>query len=199
MYSPKGRTTNVEVIKNIEDISNSIINKNKVKFEYWKYCIVGDRIEKQIVSRPIVSPYAILYDKQQFYMLGIKEGNKEFFHYRLDRIKNLKELQEKIKIKKSEKDIEQYANTSVEVFSGNEIEIEAECDEYLLGEVIEKFGKNVQIIPINKDTFNIKLKVNPLGFKLWAMRNLDLVTVKKPKKLVKEIKDILEDAEKRYK
>lgn len=199
VYSPKGRTTNVEVIKNIEDISNSIINKNKVKFEYWKYCIVGDRIEKQIVSRPIVSPYAILYDKQQFYMLGIKEGNKEFFHYRLDRIKNLKELQEKIKIKKSEKDIEQYANTSVEVFSGNEIEIEAECDEYLLGEVIEKFGKNVQIIPINKDTFNIKLKVNPLGFKLWAMRNLDLVTVKKPKKLVKEIKDILEDAEKRYK
>lgn len=199
VYSPKGRTTNVEVIKNIEDISNSIINKNKVKFEYWKYCIVGDRIEKQIVSRPIVSPYAILYDKQQFYMLGIKEGNKEFFHYRLDRIKNLKELQEKIKIKKSEKDIEQYANTSVEVFSGNEIEIEAECDEYLLGEVIEKFGKNVQIRPINKDTFNIKLKVNPLGFKLWAMRNLDLVTVKKPKKLVKEIKDILEDAEKRYK
>ncbi len=199
VYSPKGRTTNVEVIKNIEDISNSIINKNKVKFEYWKYCIVGDRIEKQIVSRPIVSPYAILYDKQQFYMLGIKEGNKEFFHYRLDRIKNLKELQEKIKIKKSEKDIEQYANTSVEVFSGNEIEIEAECDEYLLGEVIEKFGKNVQIRPINKDTFNIKLKVNPLGFKLWAMRNLDLVTVKKPENLVKEIKDILEDAEKRYK
>lgn len=199
VYSPKGRTTNVEVIKNIEDISNSIINKNKVKFEYWKYCIVGDRIEKQIVSRPIVSPYAILYDKQQFYMLGIKEGNKEFFHYRLDRIKNLKELQEQIKIKKSEKDIEQYANTSVEVFSGNEIEIEAECDEYLLGEVIEKFGENAQIRPINKDTFNIKLKVNPLGFKLWAMRNLDLVTVKKPENLVKEIKDILEDAEKRYK
>lgn len=198
VYSPKGRTTNVEVIKNIEDISNSIINKNKVKFEYWKYCIVGDRIEKQIVSRPIVSPYAILYDKQQFYMLGIKEGNKEFFHYRLDRIKNLKELQEQIKIKKSEKDIEQYANTSVEVFSGNEIEIEAECDEYLLGEVIEKFGKNAQIRPINKDTFNIKLKVNPLGFKLWAMRNLDLVTVKKPTDLVEEMQQVIAEASKRY-
>lgn len=198
VYSPKGRTTNVEVIKNIEDISNSIINKNKVKFEYCKYCIVGDRIEKQIVSRPIVSPYAILYDKQQFYMLGIKEGHKEFFHYRLDRIKNLKELQEKIKIKKSEKDIEQYANTSVEVFSGNEIEIEAECDEYLLGEVIEKFGKNVQIKPINKDTFYMKLKVNPLGFKLWAMRNLDLVTVKKPENLVKEIQRVIAEASERY-
>ena len=124
VYSPKGRTNNVEVIKNIEDISNSIMNKNKVEFEYWKYCIAGDRVEKRIVSSPVVSPYAILYDKQQFYMLGIKDGNQEFYHYRLDRIKNLKELKEKIKINKSEKEIEQYADTSVEVFCGDEIEIE---------------------------------------------------------------------------
>ena len=199
VYSPKGRTNNVEVIKNIEDISNSIMNKNKVKFEYWKYCIVGDKVEKQIVSTPIVSPYAIIYDKQQFYMLGIKDGNKEFYHYRLDRIKNLIELTEKIKINKSEKEIEQYADTSVEVFSGNEVEIEAECDEYLLGEVFEKFGKNVEIKPLNKKIFEMKLKVNPLGFKLWAMRNLDLVTVKKPVNLVNEIKEVINDASKRYK
>ena len=199
VYSPKGRTNNVEVIKNIEDISNSIMNKNKIKFEYWKYCIVGDRVEKQIVSTPIVSPYAIIYDKQQFYMLAIKDGNKEFFHYRLDRIKNLKELTEKIKISKSEIEIEQYVDTSVEVFSGDEEEIVAECNEYLLGEVFEKFGKNVKITPINKDTFEMQLKVNPFGFKLWAMRNLDLVTVKKPESLVKEIKEIIKDAEKRYK
>lgn len=198
VYSPKGRTNNVEVIKNIEDISNSIMNKNKVKFEYWKYCIVGDRVEKQIVSTPVVSPYAIIYDKQQFYMLAIKDGNKEFYHYRLDRIKNLKELEEKIKISKSENDIEQYVETSVEVFSGDEEEIVAECNEYLLGEVFEKFGKNVKITPINKDTFEMQLKVNPFGFKLWAMRNLDLVTVKKPESLVQDIKEIIKEADKRY-
>ena len=128
VYSPKGKTTNVEVIKNIEDISNSIVNKNKIKFNYWKYVIEGDRIEKQIVSKPVVSPYAIIYDKQQFYMLGIKEGNDEYFHYRLDRIKNLEELKEKIEIQKTDKEIEQYVDTSVEVFSGDEVEIEAECE-----------------------------------------------------------------------
>jgi len=198
VYSPKGKTSNVEVIKNIEDISNSIINKNKVKFEYWKYRIKGDKIEKQIVSTPVVSPYAIIYDKQQFYMLGIKEGNNEFFHYRLDRIKDLKELEDKIKIKKTEKEIEEYVDSSVEVFSGNEIEIEAECNQYLLGEVMEKFGKKVQIKPINKEEFNMRLNANPIGFKLWAMRNLDLVTVKKPDFLVKEIETVLEEARKRY-
>lgn len=198
VYSPKGKTTNVEVIKNIEDISNSIVNRNKIKFDYWKYVIEGDRIEKQIVSKPVVSPYAIIYDKQQFYMLGIKEGNDEYFHYRLDRIKNLEELKEKIEIQKTDKEIEQYVDTSVEVFSGDEVEIEAECDGYLLGEVFEKFGKKVEVQPINKNTFSMKIKANPLGFKLWTMRNLDLVTIKKPESLVKEIKQVMSEAQKRY-
>ena len=132
IYSPKGKTNNIEVIKNIEDIANSIMNKNKITFEYWKYLINGNKIEKQIVSKPKVSPYALVYDKQQFYMLGIKEGNKELYHYRLDRIKNLVELEEKIKTKMTEKDIEHYADSSVEVFSGNEVQIEAECNIYLV-------------------------------------------------------------------
>ena len=199
VYSRKGKTKNIEVIKNIEDISNSIMNKNKVKFEYWKYCIVGDKIKKQIVSTPKVSPYAIVYDKQQFYMMGIKEGNSEFFNYRLDRIKNLIELDEKIQINKTEKDIEQFAENSVEVFSGKEIEIEAECEQTLLEEVYERFGKRVETRPIDDAHFIMKLSVNPKGFKLWTLRNLDLVTITKPASLVKEIKDIISDAGKRYK
>ena len=198
VYSPKGKTSNVEVIKNIEDISNSIMNKNKVKFEYWKYHIEGDKIEKKIVSEPVVSPYAILYDNQQFYMLGIKEGNDEFFHYRLDRIKNLTEMNEKITIKKTEKEIESYTNTSVEIFSGDKIKIEAKCNEVLLGEVIEKFGKNVEIVPINNTEFKMILYANPVGFKLWAMRNLDVVTVTSPQSFIDEIQLLLKDAIKRY-
>ena len=65
-------------------------------------------------------------------------------------------------------------------------------------EVIEKYGKTVEMKPINKEKFYIKLKVNPLGFRLWAMKNLDLVTVKKPKSLVNEIKNIIEEASNRY-
>lgn len=198
VYSPKGKTTNLEVIKNIEDITNSILNQKKIKFDYWKYGIQGNRIEKSIVSSPTVSPYAIIYDKQQFYMLAIKEGNEEFYHYRLDRIKNLEETSEKIKIKKTESQIEQYVNTSVEVFSGREVEIEAECDQYLLGEVYEKFGKIAELRPINKDSFYMKLTANPMGFRFWAMRNLDMVKVLKPKSLVDEIKNVIYEAQKKY-
>ena len=71
--------------------------------------------------------------------------------------------------------------------------------QYLLGEVMEKFGKNVEIKPVNETTFKMKIKANPIGFKLWTMRNLDLVTVIKPESLVKDIKEIIKEAGKRYK
>ena len=99
IYSVNNKTENVEVIKNIEDISNSIYHNHKIKFEYWKYEITN-KLEKQIVSTPVVSPYAIVYNKQEFYFIGIKNGQDKFYHYRLDRMKNVKELDEKITIKR---------------------------------------------------------------------------------------------------
>ena len=199
IYSARGKTSNAEVIKNIEDISECIMTKTKIKFEYWKYNLEGDRVIKTIVSKPTVSPYAMVYDKQQFYMIAIKNGEKEFFKYRLDRIKNLKVLDEKITIKKSEKDIERYAESSVEAFGGKNVEIQAICSKVLVDEVIEKFGKNVKIEPQSKDKFKMTLEANELGFKFWAMRNIDVCTVMKPKSLVAEIKKVLEEASKKYK
>ena len=174
------------------------MQQTKIKFEYWKYCIVGDKIKKQIVSAPVVSPYAIIYDEQQFYMIGIKEGKQEFFHYRLDRIKNLVQLSDKITSKKTEKEVEQYAETSVSVFSGNEVDIEAECMVQILEDVVEKFGKKAKIEPINNQKFKLHLSANPIGFQLWAMKNLHIVIVTKPESLVKEIQATLQNASKRY-
>ena len=81
IYANDSKTENMEVIKNIEDISDAIVNLNKVKFEYWKYKIT-DKLEKVIVSKPVVTPFAIIYNKQEFYMIGVKEGQDKFYNYR---------------------------------------------------------------------------------------------------------------------
>ncbi len=197
IYANDTKTDNMEVIKNIEDISECIQKSNKIKFEYWKYGI-DKKLQKVIVSTPKVSPYAIVYDKQQFYLIGIKEGQKEFYHYRLDRIKNLKELDEKITIKKTERQIRDFDESTVEVFGGKKEEVEADCAMFLLDAVFDLFGKNVTIIKKDEKTFKLILDVNPLGFKMWAMRNIDCVEVIRPESLRNEMKKIIEIAKKKY-
>lgn len=199
IYSVNSKTENAEVIKNIEDISNSIYHNNKIKFEYWKYEITN-KLEKQIVSTPTVSPYAIVYNKQEFYLIGIKEGQDEFYHYRLDRIKNLEELNKKITKKKTKAEIKEFAESTVEMFGGKKEEVEAIFDKCLLNAIFDIFGKNVTIEKIHGDEEHLKLIVdtNPLGFKMWAMRNIDLVEVKKPVSLRNEMKEIVEKACEKY-
>ena len=199
IYSVNSKTENAEVIKNIEDITDSIYHNNKIKFEYWKYEITN-KLEKQIVSTPTVSPYAIVYNKQEFYLIGIKDGKGEFYHFRLDRMKNVKKLDEKITIKRTKAQIKDFAESTVEMFGGQKEEIEAICDIRLLNAVLDIFGKNITIEKIPKDDEHFKLIVdaNALGFKMWAMRNIDLVEVKKPITLRGEMRKTVEEASKKY-
>ena len=197
IFANDSKTENMEVIKNIEDISDAIQNLNKVTFEYWKYGM-DKKLEKIIVSTPKVTPFAIIYNKQEFYMIGIKEGQEKFYNYRLDRIKNLVILDEKRTINKSTKEIKEYAQSIVEMFGGEKQEIEADCDMVLLDTVFDLFGKNITIIKIDDSKFKLKVDANAFGFKFWAMRNLDCVEVLKPQSLREEMKSIIEEARKKY-
>lgn len=199
IYSVNSKTENAEVIKNIEDISSSIYNYHKIKFEYWKYEITN-KLEKQIVSTPTVSPFAIVYNKQEFYFIGIKDGQDKFYHYRLDRMKNVKELNEKITIKKTKSQIRDFAESTVEMFGGKKEEIEAVCNKCLLNAIFDIFGKNVTIekIPGNDENFKLIVDSNPMGFRMWAMRNIDMVEVLRPESLRNEMREIAEKAIEKY-
>lgn len=197
IFALDNKTQNMEVIKNIEDISEAIHRKCKIKFEYWKY-VITNKLEAQKLSQPTVSPFAIVYNKQQFYLIGIKEGKEEFYYYRLDRLKNIQLIPEKITIKKSKKQIFDYAKSTVEMFGGKISEIEAEVNTFLLDEVLERFGRNITIIKVDDDKFKLIVDANEFGFRMWAMRNIDFVEVIKPLNLRNEIKEILEKALKRY-
>ena len=199
IYSVNSKTENAEVIKNIEDISESIFQNKKIKFEYWKYAITN-KLEKKIVSTPTVSPYAIIYNKQEFYLIGIKEGETKFYNYRLDRMKNVQILNEDIKIKKKKSEIQDFAESSTEMFGGEKEEIEAICHIWLLDTIFETFGRNVTIekIPNDVEYFKLFVDTNTMGFKMWAMRNIDLVEVKRPITLRNEMQEVVKNAMKKY-
>lgn len=191
------KTDNMEVIKNIEDISDAILNLNKIEFEYWKYTI-NTKLEKEIISKPKVTPYAIVYNKQEFYLIGIKEGQDKFYHYRLDRIKNIKQLNEKRTIEKTSSDIQEFVESTVEMFGGKKELIEAKCKMFLLDTVIEEFGKETSITKLDDEHFKFVTETNTMGFKMWAMRNIDIVEVIKPVSLRDEIKEIILNANNKY-
>ena len=198
IYTKDNKTDNMEVIKNIEDISNAIHNLSKITFEYLKYDIVNGIVKKVVASRTKVTPFAIVYDRQQFYMIAVKEGKQDFFNYRLDRIKNVKELDEKRDIKKTNSEIKNFVESTVDMFGGQKEEIEAICDMYLLDNVYETFGKEIIVNAKGDEEFRLKLFSNTEGFKFWVLRNIESVEVLKPIALRNDIKEILNSVSEKY-
>ncbi len=198
IYVPDNKTQNKEVIKNMEDISEAILNNNKISFEYWKYKL-DDKLEKHISSTPTVSPYAIVYNKQEFYLICLKDGKEELSHYRIDKMKSVKVIKDSKVERKTKKEIRDFALSAVEMFGGETTKITVICNNILLDEVIERFGKDVKIEKLDENTIKMTVEANLLGFKFWAMRNMDIVTVVSPSELRKEMKEIVEKAYKEYK
>ena len=97
VFAKNRKTKNMEVIKNVEDIASAITLKKKITFKYFKYSIEHNKLEEVVVSNPIISPYVIVYDLQELYVVALKEGKDKLYHYRLDRIKDIEILTENAK------------------------------------------------------------------------------------------------------
>ena len=86
------------------------------------------------------------------------------------------------------------------MFGGEKEEIEAVCNKCLLNAIFDIFGKNVTIekIPGNDENFKLIVDSNPMGFRMWAMRNIDMVEVLRPESLRNEMREIAEKAIEKY-
>ena len=71
----------------------------------------------------------------------------------------------------------------------------------LLNAIFDIFGKNITIEKIPGDNEKIKLIVDtsPRGFKMWAMRNIDMLEVIRPASLREEMIEIIQKAIEKYK
>ena len=97
-------------------------------------------------------------------------------------MKKIKVLEEKRTIKKTEKEIDEFAKSTIEMFAGEIEEIEAICDNPLLNPVVVK----------------IILDTDRNGFLYWALKNLREVEIIKPISLRNEIREIIKKANDKY-
>lgn len=193
-YMKNVKTINKEVFYTIQTVSEAILNKKYIQFNYYKY-----NLKKELEFRKsfLVFPVTILCDVGQYYLITANE-NKELLYFRLDRIRNINLKDGKtIFIKK--KQLDDYIDSSVGMFGGKSETVKAIINNNLLDCVIDTFGRDVKISKNDSETFLLETKINLEGFRNWSLRHLQNVKVIYPQKLKNEIVDILEKSIKKYK
>lgn len=186
--------SNEQIYYVIDEINSAIAAKKRIEFDYYKYTIIDNKptLEKQ--RRFQISPYALVWAHDNYYLVGNYDKYNNLSNYRLDRIKMVEILDKdarpysEICNQETRLDVSDYAKKNIMMYSGEEVEIELICNNELLDLMIDKFGTDVTFVNKMKNRFYIKAKVFfSDGLINWLFQYSDRIKILSPNKLKKKI------------
>lgn len=194
----KDKKENKEFFLNIDIISEAIRTKKPIKFNYTQY-----NLKKELVNRReepyTISPYYIVYKGEKVFLIGKSDHHEDFTHFRVDRMKNVKIADSRyIRIDKTE-DPYEYAKSKIYMYHGEDIKVVLKCDNLILDDIIDIFGKSIRLENGDDNHFVAYVKASKQGMVYLALQYINYMEVLEPKSIRDEVKDALKMAQKKYK
>ncbi|WP_277674252.1 helix-turn-helix transcriptional regulator [Piscibacillus halophilus] len=203
---------NHDLFYNIEVLDEAISKSKQVSFQYTKYSVDG---KSNLVLEPqknregmereyMINPYQIVTANGHYYLICNNDHYDNVSHYRLDRITNIKVLQQKRKPIKKVKGLEHGLNLPrhmaehIYMFTGESISVSLRFNKNLLNEFVDWFGTDISFSNQTEDEITARVKVNRTAMRKWALQYGLHVRVLSPDSLVDEIKADIETAWENY-
>ena len=158
--SDRGKTDNESVFYNIDAIHGAIGEDREITFVYWQYDLNKKRVPRKSGARYRVSPFALVWDDEFYYLIAYDAADARIKHYRVDKMT-------RITITDSERqgkdafaalDMSVYTSRNFSMFAGEEADVVLDCDANLIGVIVDRFGADVSVHP-NGDGFTAFVRV----------------------------------------
>ena len=166
------KTDNQGVLNNIAAI-NEAMSKHldgqphtpeKITFKYMRRSIsdMSKQVERRAGSRYKVSPFQLLINDGNYYLVAYADYAQEMRTYRVDRIKDIRFTGEPRDGDEafSQMDVKSYANRVFSMVRGDLKLVEMHFSNVLLDAVVDRFGtKYVQYAKVDEDHFSVTAKI----------------------------------------
>ncbi|QUA54652.1 helix-turn-helix transcriptional regulator [Aristaeella lactis] len=145
---------NNQILYVLEKVTEAIREKKKISFKYYNYNTYKERIFRHDGELYTISPYSTIWKEDRYYVVGYSDKHEKIIPFRLDRMPVPKVIDEPAIPKPRTFKIQDYANKVTRMYTGTEYNVTLRCQTELIDNIIDKFGKDVQISNITKDTFD---------------------------------------------
>lgn len=153
---------NSSVLYSIDAISEAIREQLRVQFTMIDYNTSMKEVPRYEGRVHEVSPYALLWNNDYYYMLGAPSDNEGIRTYRVDRMKNCIVYDVPAKQKPADFKLAKYQSRVFDMFTGADAEVQLECSKpYIMNYLIDRFGKDFKVIASRQDgSFIAKVMVD---------------------------------------
>ena len=195
------KTKNEGIYYNVDAIYNAIAENVKITFQYFQW-----NIKKQMELRHDgalyqVSPWALSWDDDNYYLIAYDEKEEKIKHFRVDKMLHIVITEEKREGRWvfKEFDIAVYARKMFGMFDGEEEMVKILCHNSLAGVMIDRFGKDISLIPVAEEHFSVTVRVAvSRQFLSWVMALGEGAKIIGPDVVVEQVKTEVERLVKQY-
>ena len=157
-----------EQIYYIVDTINDAINEGKqISFQYYDYSGLKKKVLKNKGEIYKLSPYKLIWSGDYYYVIGYSEKKGKVINFRVDRIAVAPTIlsENAIPVPK-DFDLENFTKEVFFMFSGDEVEVDLQCDNSLMKTMIDRFGENVKTLAYDMTSFRLitEVSVSPTFF-----------------------------------
>lgn len=200
------KCANEELFYSIDSIGRAIENRHKLCLKYSVRELRENREIGARVREMKISPYAMTWQDDHYYLIGNYDKYDNLIHLRIDRMHTVVETDEPIRHfsevsdYKDSFDVADYTRRLFGMFGGEPEEIELRCSKSILEQVADRFSENIFIRKVSDTHFSFSVRaVISDALVTWIINYGDKIEAVAPQKLRDMIGERVEVIKKIYK
>ena len=193
------KTMNESIFANVDRISAAIESNRQIVFRYFTWNVRRERVFRRDGGRYAASPWALLLDNENYYLLAWEDGVMK--HFRVDKMLDIRLLERPRDGKEAFEKLNMaaYTDSHFGMFSGEAVRVKLCFDNSLAGVAIDQFGADAMLIPYDKEHFTVTIRtaVN-VQFFGWLLGLGDQVRILEPQSAIEAMKAHLDSVRSLY-
>ena len=197
------RTINKQAMYSLDAINDAISGKKKIEFIY--NTIGTDfKLHPKRELPYIVNPYQIVANNGRFYLIGNYDKYDNVAHFRIDKMTDVRILDEKCKPMSKVQGLEKGLNLPkhmaehIYMFSGEIVSADIKTTPDMMSELVDWFGNGFKIIEKEEGHIIARIKANFSALRFWALQYGSYAEVLGPERLREQVKEDVTGMYKKY-
>lgn len=178
---------NESIYYNVDKLHTAIAGRKAITFKYFDYDVARRKVFRQGGKRYVVSPYGLIWNSENYYLVAFNHAHREMRHYRVDKMTEI--VVTCLAREGTEQypgfQLAEYGQKHFGMYSGPEMKVTLRGRQDKAHLVWDRFGQDVILVPDGEDWFTVTLPVviSPQFFG-WLLGLEGSVTLAGPREAV---------------
>lgn len=193
LVESRPKSTNDKIFENVNTLQRAISRKKKVNFQYVDFNQKQKKVYRHDGQVYTVSPFSILWNGENYYMIGWSDNRDIVACFRVDRMDNVYVKDEKAHSKPKGYKEQNYYSQVFSMYDGPECEIRLLCRNDMMNTIIDRFGTGVKTEIFDRERFSVVTTVHlSNNFYGWLCALAGKVKLVYPQSAVDELHELIQ-------